>query len=1275
MARSGKRAEAGSALIIALGILAMLAIMATTFITLTRVNNRLTRVYADDLITEMLASGVENYTLSVLRDDQDRTLYKYENRDTPVGGRGQWQGMARFVWDGTKWVKVTYAPDDPNAISDYRMSIGGRNVDYWAPPEHRYGNAASNDVWYHAASDGYPQMGLYEPSEGHYEWAQSSFGGALFDFVIVDRNDKPILDPADQCRPERYYSYSCPQFNGLDDDQDGITDPNYQWGRCEDPNCASCAAGQFHWYFPRAASREWGFLDDYHYDSTDFLMQGRSCWLHPGGKLTGVFKLPGGLYWRWSAKMGIPEEKYINLNAAGNNELLVGTSRLSNLDGRGLSAYSGDDSTGPNHLGVIAWKGYPGEYMYQQGGFNAHYNAVQYSPYQMDPYRLLAVNFCLYPDYTGYPDIVIMYGERRIDPARVQVMTPEWVRQRWGADSLPADGRDHWRVGWRRDGASYYKIPSPDNPTGEDYYFGPGEALNHQNEDIVPGTSRVFETMLGAAGGSLNQARMYFGMARGYLSTYGSDTILRGKIWPEEGPLPWRPPGIQPGDWRHMDILRKVNLNMIGASGPEGLPGEDINLKTQWRGMRDRERDRLYFMLKAYLHFTNTPLPEHEACQLIASLADMIDRDQNETYYAAPDTSGAWALGVERQPVINEAALFLRKNTNPPNPQGYDMDLRVELCNPMENIPWIADADEAFDISDYVVMIGSHPYRVGNLNRFGTTPTDDKGLVDASDVNRRIGADGLYGMPQAVGVTTHPTWSRYAHLGWKSATVTGQFGWPLGLTKLEIEGPVTISLWKPLSGNIQDGNPAVNVPISAGKVQDITVNALTRRYIRVDATDNLQLAKPYAVGSWPGGTQTEYIGIYRRWDPMNAKVYGTQGTDETSNVLWCAGWNLSNYPTLASPNVNYPVNASTTTYAQWNKTSRSPYKYERRFEVNYKIPDSDLPSVGWLGELFLYNCAQDGPLSWVPTRAQRPNPPNNLTRYLTYSNIVETVKLDLFRPWGKPHNLHLYDMFTAWDPMHDGIDNDGDGAIDEADTGSQSGDLCGPEVRVYGTIDINHAGVRCIGTTLTDHRIPPLRTILSSYYGPYRERNHETHKDIDTDSGCMGPWDSIGQILLWDDMLTNPGYTMGHFKWFDATSRNNPAYCSTANLVGEKGYENWGTGICPGVDDDGDGITDERDERDLYFTQAANYLTTRCHTFTVEIVTQLSDPPYYPGKNYHRGAYKITSNYGYEYLPYAQRHLLLLADRSTTLRVGPNGSCDFTGPVRVLARRWSHERK
>ncbi|HUU42760.1 MAG TPA: hypothetical protein VMX57_03215, partial [Planctomycetota bacterium] len=248
-------------------------------------------------------------------------------------------------------------------------------------------------------------------------------------------------------------------------------------------------------------------------------------------------------------------------------------------------------------------------------------------------------------------------------------------------------------------------------------------------------------------------------------------------------------------------------------------------------------------------------------------------------------------------------------------------------------------------------------------------------------------------------------------------------------------------------------------------------------------------------------------------------------------------------------------------------------------------------------------------------------------------------------------------LLTVWDPMHDGVDNDGDGSVDEADTGRQAGDLWGPEVRVYGVIDVNHTSVRAFQTLMPEYRHPS--SYLINTYGQNRERSHAVH--VNESWVCYGPRESIGDLLRLDDLRSSPGDAMGGFGWAPSD------YVSSVNLVDVPG-ENWGWGPYRGYDDDLDGIVDERDERDFWFTQMANFMTTRDHTFTIEIVTELTDPPYYPGRKYYRGAYKVDT-------VHANKRLILMVDRSTTLRIDADGRCDFTGPMRVLARRWGHDRR
>src|SRR3989338_1418651 len=72
--------------------------------------------------------------------------------------------------------------------------------------------------------------------------------------------------------------------------------------------------------------------------------------------------------------------------------------------------------------------------------------------------------------------------------------------------------------------------------------------------------------------------------------------------------------------------------------------------------------------------------------------------------------------------------------------------------------------------------------------------------------------------------------------------------------------------------------------------------------------------------------------------------------------------------------------------------------------------------------------------------------------YATSTNYVDNAKTNLF---GGTFTT-IPDYFTVLDPKNDSIDDDADGAIG-TDTGSQAGDIDGPEIQVPGRININTA--------------------------------------------------------------------------------------------------------------------------------------------------------------------------------------------------------------------------
>ena len=108
-------------------------------------------------------------------------------------------------------------------------------------------------------------------------------------------------------------------------------------------------------------------------------------------------------------------------------------------------------------------------------------------------------------------------------------------------------------------------------------------------------------------------------------------------------------------------------------------------------------------------------------------------------------------------------------------------------------------------------------------------------------------------------------------------------------------------------------------------------------------------------------------------------------------------------------------------------------------------------------------------------------------------------------------------------------------------------------------------------------------------------------------------------------------------------------------------------------DDDGDGITDERDERDMVFAWISNYYTTRANVFECDLSIQLSDRPMYPEYDGKRRklpfqAYRVEDRH-----VRTTKQLLAILDRSTCLRINENRTCDFSGPVEARMVRFTDD--
>ena len=161
----------------------------------------------------------------------------------------------------------------------------------------------------------------------------------------------------------------------------------------------------------------------------------------------------------------------------------------------------------------------------------------------------------------------------------------------------------------------------------------------------------------------------------------------------------------------------------------------------------------------------------------------------------------------------------------------------------------------------------------------------------------------------------------------------------------------------------------------------------------------------------------------------------------------------------------------------------------------------------------------------------------------------------------------LMELVTVPAPHADGLDNDGDGAIDLADTGSQPGDRYGPEVRVPGQINVNTAGEEVLGCLV----------------------------------GVTG-------LLLTDPILARATMAQAYLNLI----RDRRPYTRPADFLDGS---NAATGLdltslsveTNGIDDDGDGYIDEPNEELFLRARLINLTTTRSNTFLVYLATRYVD--------------------------------------------------------------------
>ncbi|MCF6158439.1 MAG: hypothetical protein E3K32_07675 [wastewater metagenome] len=214
---------------------------------------------------------------------------------------------------------------------------------------------------------------------------------------------------------------------------------------------------------------------------------------------------------------------------------------------------------------------------------------------------------------------------------------------------------------------------------------------------------------------------------------------------------------------------------------------------------------------------------------------------------------------------------------------------------------------------------------------------------------------------------------------------------------------------------------------------------------------------------------------------------------------------------------------------------------------------------------------------------------NNVLYNIAGSSTVDNAKLNLV---GSPGNL-ISEYFTIIDPKDDTIDDDADGATYN-DTGTQTGDIDGPEIQVPGRININTAPSE----------------VLAALPG--------------TDTGTsLGTWDTLIQSAKGYSLISNI---------IDARP-----FSTVGTITGVTGMDYFATDT---IDNDGDGLVDEKDEKDLIFTAISNLITTHSNVFAIYVTA------------------RIINTDGSQTM--AEKKLVAIVDRSVT-------------PVKIRYFRWMTE--
>ena len=236
------------------------------------------------------------------------------------------------------------------------------------------------------------------------------------------------------------------------------------------------------------------------------------------------------------------------------------------------------------------------------------------------------------------------------------------------------------------------------------------------------------------------------------------------------------------------------------------------------------------------------------------------------------------------------------------------------------------------------------------------------------------------------------------------------------------------------------------------------------------------------------------------------------------------------------------VGAARHTLGLWN----NPNDAVKPARFSVPIVNRDTYTFGSIGELGrVLDMTQNGSLPYTDD----------------YANMVvgekeRNIKFDLTGDWyaggADNANRRLLDLVCVKRPDHDGLDNDGDGTVDEADEADWP---------VYGRVNINTVSTPLLTRALNE-----------------------------------GPYSSAEASVLASEITSRRNATDGPYTHVGDLFRSNSLAAAMSFYAAD------------GTDNDGDGEDGEKDERDARFRYLANLVTTRSNVFTAYILVRIEDP-------------------------------------------------------------------